>query len=50
VAVKVFNDQAKLRSNTIQTRELDLLHKINHVNVVKLIDKDESVKNFMIIS
>ena len=42
-AVKVFNDQAKLRSNTIQTRELDLLHKINHENVVKLIDKEESI-------
>ncbi|CAF0916400.1 unnamed protein product [Brachionus calyciflorus] len=41
VAVKVFNDQAKLRSNAIQSRELDLLHKINHENVVKLIDKDE---------
>jgi TANK-binding kinase 1 len=42
-AAKVFNDQAKLRSNAIQSRELDLLHKINHENVVKLIDKDEQV-------
>ncbi|RNA10812.1 serine threonine- kinase TBK1 [Brachionus plicatilis] len=40
-AVKVFNDQARLRSNTIQSRELDLLQRINHENVVKLIDKDE---------
>ena len=41
VAVKVFNDAAKSRSNALQIRELDLLHKINHENVVKLIDKDD---------
>ena len=47
VAVKVFNDAAKSRSNILQLRELDLLHKINHENVVKLIDKDEqSISNF----
>lgn len=42
VAVKVFNDAAKNRSNILQSRELDLLLKINHENVVKLIDRDES--------
>lgn len=41
VAVKVFNDAAKSRSNVLQLRELELLHKINHENVVKLIDKDD---------
>lgn len=41
VAVKYFNDAAKSRSNVLQSRELDLLLKINHENVVKLIDKDE---------
>lgn len=41
VAVKYFNDAAKSRSNILQSRELDLLLKINHENVVKLIDKDE---------
>jgi TANK-binding kinase 1 len=47
VAVKVFNDAAKSRSNVLQLRELDLLHKIKHENVVKLIDKDEhSINNF----
>ena len=34
----------KSRSFTIQQRELDLLCRINHENVVKLIDKDEQVK------
>ena len=43
VAVKYFNDVAKTRSNILQSRELDLLLKINHENVVKLIDKDEQV-------
>lgn len=42
-AVKVFNDAAKSRSNVLQLRELDLLHKINHENVVKLLDKDDQV-------
>ena len=46
VAVKVFNEQAKLRSNVSQSRELDLLHKINHENVVKLIDKEEQNVKF----
>ncbi len=41
VAVKVFNERAKLRSNVLQIRELDLLQRINHENVVKLIDKDD---------
>lgn len=43
VAVKYFNDAAKSRSNILQSRELDLLLKINHENVVKLIDKDEQM-------
>merc|ERR1712127_292125 len=43
VAVKYFNDAAKARSNILQSRELDLLLKINHENVVKLIDKDEQI-------
>ncbi len=43
MAVKYFNDVAKTRSNILQSRELDLLLKINHENVVKLIDKDEQV-------
>lgn len=41
LAVKVFNEAARSRSNVLQSRELDLLLKINHENVVKLIDKDE---------
>ena len=44
VAVKVFNEAAKARANVLQLRELDLLCKINHENVVKLIDKDDQVK------
>ena len=43
LAVKVFNEAARSRSNVLQSRELDLLLKINHENVVKLIDKDEQV-------
>ena len=43
VAVKVFNERAKLRSNQLQVRELDLLHKIKHENVVKLIDQDDDI-------
>lgn len=43
VAVKNFNEAAKSRSNILQSRELDLLLKINHENVVKLIDKDEQI-------
>ena len=42
VAVKVFNEAARNRSNVLQSRELDLLLRINHENVVKLIDRDES--------
>ena len=44
----MFNEQAKQRSNIIQTRELDLLHKINHENVVKLIDKEDTVNRVKI--
>lgn len=44
----MFNDAAKARSNVLQSRELDLLCKINHENVVKLLDKDESVKIFLL--
>ena len=43
LAVKLFNKAARSRSNVLQSRELDLLLKINHENVVKLIDKDEQV-------
>ena len=43
VAVKVFNEAAKARANVLQLRELDLLCKIKHENVVKLIDKDDQV-------
>lgn len=43
VAVKIFNDAAKARSITLQSRELDLLRKIKHENVVKLIDKDDQI-------
>ena len=43
LAVKVFNEAARSLSNVLQSRELDLLLKINHENVVKLIDKDEQV-------
>jgi serine/threonine protein kinase len=46
-AVKVFNDAAKSRSNVLQLRELELLHKINHENVVKLIDKDDQVTSVL---
>lgn len=44
-AVKVFNEQARARALTIQQRELELLCRINHENVVKLIDKDEQVNS-----
>ncbi len=45
VAVKVFNDAAKSRSYVLQKREMDLLHQINHQNVVKLLDKDDQVRS-----
>jgi TANK-binding kinase 1 len=41
--VKIFNDAAKARSITLQSRELDLLRKIKHENVVKLIDKEDQI-------
>ena len=44
VAVKVFNEAAKSRSNVLQKREMDLLHQINHQNVVKLLDKEDQVR------
>jgi hypothetical protein len=34
-------DEASRCNTALQQRELDLLSKLNHKNVVKLIDKDE---------
>ena len=42
-AVKVFNEMSFMRPQSIQMREFDVLRKLNHDNIVRLLAVEEEV-------
>ncbi|GFR66560.1 serine/threonine-protein kinase TBK1 [Elysia marginata] len=44
VAVKVFNKQSYYRPDNVQMREFDVMQKLSHDNIVKLLAIEEEVR------
>jgi len=44
-AIKTFNAQAMKRSSTVQSREFDVLSKLRHVNIVKILAMEEQLQD-----
>ena len=42
-AVKTFNQMSQMRSHDVQMREFDVMWKLNHENIVKLLEIEEEV-------
>ncbi|GFN84466.1 inhibitor of nuclear factor kappa-b kinase subunit epsilon [Plakobranchus ocellatus] len=49
VAVKVFNEQSYNRPNDVQMREFDVMQKLNHDNIVKLLAIEEESEHRKVI-
>ena len=43
-AIKTFNAQARKRSKTVQNREFDILSKLRHVNIVKILAIEDELQ------
>lgn len=44
VAVKTFNQLSHMRPQEVQMREFEVLQKVNHENIVKLLAIEEEVR------
>ena len=44
-AIKTFNAQARKRSQSVQSREFDVLSKLRHVNIVKILAMEEELQD-----